>query len=774
MQISRLKNSLVWKLTVWFLLLSLLPLAVMSIFVRQTVSDTFDELAADETLSQARLLAHEISTFIDANQVQTILANSGGETRLAFLVGDTGRYTAHSDDDKVGGSVLNDFSAEVAEKLVVGGEGTLIDPATGDLISYVSVTAAFSTAVLIVDAAVVSAPMHRIERTAFFQLAVSLALIVAAGSVAIWFVFKPIQRLTKAAEEVGAGNLDVRIDPSGMEGELEVLTLAFNQMTGQLQEAHDDLDQRVEERTEELRRIQEAERRLAEETTLLSQVGQIVSSTLDIDEVYERFAAQMKKLVDFDRLAINIVDQDAGVFVFRYASGLVQPGRQVPDVVALPNTQTEHVIATGQALIRGDIVSDRQFARDSLSVELGFRSTIMVPLFHKGRILGTLSLRSLRVNAYGSREQSILERLSDYIAPAIENSELYFQKTKAEEALRDSEERFRALFEDSRDPIFISHIGKIIAANQAAMEAFGFSQEEAIGSDVGERFVEPADRERFRQEIDLIGYVIDFEVKLRRHDGTVLDCLLTASSRHASNGVASGEIQGIVRDISDRKIAEEMQLQQTRELAVLEERNRMAREIHDTLAQGFTGIVLQLEAGEQAMDTSPAEVIDHLQRAKNLARESLQEARRTVWDLLPRALEGFSLEEALQEEVSRFDSEGHEKASFRLSGNARELSSDVRTALLRTCQESLTNIKKHAGATEVSVTLTYRPDSVDLDVRDNGNGFDADGPVGTTGNGGFGLIGMEQRARILGGSLSVSSHRGKGTHVAVTIPRAES
>ena len=182
MQISRLKNSLVWKLTVWFLLLSLLPLAVMSIFVRQTVSDTFDELAADETLSQARLLAHEISTSIDANQVQTILANSGGETRLAFLVGDTGRYTAHSDDDKVGGSVLNDFSAEVAEKLVVGGEGTLIDPATGDLISYVSVTAAFSTAVLIVDAAVVSAPMHRIERTAFFQLAVIIRRHVAPES----------------------------------------------------------------------------------------------------------------------------------------------------------------------------------------------------------------------------------------------------------------------------------------------------------------------------------------------------------------------------------------------------------------------------------------------------------------------------------------------------------------------------------------------------------------------------------------------------------------
>ena len=434
------------------------------------------------------------------------------------------------------------------------------------------------------DGSVVSAPLRRIERSAFFQLAVSLALIVAAGSAAIWFVFKPIQRLTKAAEEGGAGNLDVQIDPSDMEGELEVLTLAFNRMTKQLHGAYDELEQRVEERTEELRRIQEAERRLAEESALLNQVGQIVSSTLDIDEVYERFAAQMKKLVDFDRLAINIIDHEAGVFVFRYASGLVQPGRQVPDVVALQNTQTQHVIDTGKPLIRTDIVEDPQYARDELSIKLGFRSSLMVPLFHKGRILGTLSLRSRRVNAYGSREQAILERLSDYIAPAMENAELYSQRTKAAEALRESEERYRSLFEESGDPIFISSQGIILDANQAALDEFGFSREEAIGSNVEDRFVDPEDRTRFRMEMDRTGFVTEFEAQLRKKDGAVMDCLLTASRRHSSDSAAQGEVQGIVHDITERKRAEEILVQQARELAVLEERNRMAREIHDTLA----------------------------------------------------------------------------------------------------------------------------------------------------------------------------------------------
>ena len=212
--------------------------------------------------------------------------------------------------------------------------------------------------------------------------------------------------------------------------------------------------------------------------------------------------------------------------------------------------------------------------------------------------------------------------------------------------------------------------------------------------------------------------------------------------------------------------------QQTRELVVLEERNRLAREIHDTLAQGFTGIVLQLEAAEQALEESPAEVPDHLSRAKNLARESLQEARRSVWDLLPRALEQLTLDAALQGEVLRFAAEGGGEASFSLSGEQRELPSNVQAALLRICQESLTNVRRHAEATEVKVSLTFSPKAVCLSVQDNGIGFDFQ-KVKTLGrNRGFGLTGMEQRVRLLEGGLAVKSRKGEGTLVEVRIPTA--
>ena len=336
------------------------------------------------------------------------------------------------------------------------------------------------------------------------------------------------------------------------------------------------------------------------------------------------------------------------------------------------------------------------------------------------------------------------------------------------EELGASEERYRTLFEDSSDAIFISKQGEMVAFNRAALDLFGFSLEEALGSNTADRFVGPADQNRFREEIAGLGSVRDFEVKPLKKDGTVMDCLITASRRVA--GDETSEMQGIVRDITERKQAEEAALQQTREVAVLGERNRMAREIHDTMAQGFTGIVLQLEAAEQAMAGSADEAVGHLDRARGLAREGLQEARRSVWGLLPHALEQAPLDTALQVEVQRFEAEGGGTTEFNISGKLRELPPEVQTVLLRICQESLTNIRRHAEASEVSVNLKYQADEVLLSVQDNGIGFDLATVQHEKNAVSFGLIGMRQRAEQLEGQLVVDSTKNKGTLVQLTIP----
>ena len=375
------------------------------------------------------------------------------------------------------------------------------------------------------------------------------------------------------------------------------------------------------------------------------------------------------------------------------------------------------------------------------------------------------------IDVYSGDEIEELATESNLMAGQLKGSYEQLEQRVAErtEELGESEERYRALFENSSDAIFIAKQGKMLAFNQAALDLFGFTQEEAIGSNTADRFVDPADQLRFREEVALRGPVRDFEVKLLKKDGTVMDCLVTASRRMAGDESDSAEIQGIIRDITERKQAAEAALQQTREVAVLEERNRMAREIHDTMAQGFTGIVLQLEAAEQTMSEGPGETIDHLGRAKGLAREGLQEARRSVWGLLPHALEQMPLDDALEGEIRRFDADGQVKTALTLSGKRRDLPDNVQTVLFRICQESLANVSRHAEATEVKVNLEYNPQDVRLSVQDNGVGFNPD-EVQNGDRRTFGLISMEQRARGLEGSLKIKSGKAQGTVVEVIIP----
>jgi len=206
--------------------------------------------------------------------------------------------------------------------------------------------------------------------------------------------------------------------------------------------------------------------------------------------------------------------------------------------------------------------------------------------------------------------------------------------------------------------------------------------------------------------------------------------------------------------------------QESRGMAVLEERNRMAREIHDTLAQGFTGIVLQLEAAEQALGGDIDQAQQHLNRARVLAKESLNEARRSVWALRPQTLEQLSLSTAIRQEIERFTRDTGIFAELNTTGNTRTLSAEIENALLRIYQESLTNIRKHAQATRVTIEMTFGEKEISVGIHDNGVGFNPASPMENR----FGLISMRERARLLGGTMNIRSEEGNGTFLEVIIP----
>jgi PAS domain S-box-containing protein len=374
------------------------------------------------------------------------------------------------------------------------------------------------------------------------------------------------------------------------------------------------------------------------------------------------------------------------------------------------------------------------------------------------------------------------------------------QRKQVEEELTISEVRYRRLFEAAQDGILLldARTGDIVDANPFLQDLLGYSHQEIVGRklwEIGPFRDVTAARVAFEQLQDE-KYVRYEDLPLQTKDGRKIDVEFV-SNVYAVNG--NDIIQCNIRDITQRKRAEEqlhalhLELEErvaarTAELAqanknlqneivereraearehqvVVEERTRIAREIHDTLAQGLTGIIIQLEAAEDVLLEVPEVARHHVLRARSLARESLAEARRSVWALRPLALGTDDLGYAFLHLVHKLAEGVKIPIRFILQGVLHSLSQDLEHHLLRIGQEALTNALRHAQASEIVVTLTCGEDFIELVVEDDGEGFNHD-----LESQGMGLQGMQERADSLGGALTINSPPGEGTRVGVRVP----
>lgn len=204
---------------------------------------------------------------------------------------------------------------------------------------------------------------------------------------------------------------------------------------------------------------------------------------------------------------------------------------------------------------------------------------------------------------------------------------------------------------------------------------------------------------------------------------------------------------------------------QSRQAAVMAERNRLARDIHDTLAQGFTGVVVQLEAAKGAVTRQDnAEIAKRIEQADGLARSSLAEARRSVRALRPRSLRDGTLCMALEDMFKRISNGLDLNAEFQVEGEQRAIPEEWEEGLLRIAQESLTNTIKHAQARRFRARLSFAPAVVQLQMTDDGRGFDPHGEYD-----GFGLVGMRERAEQMGGDFVLRSKPGQGAEILITL-----
>lgn len=261
----------------------------------------------------------------------------------------------------------------------------------------------------------------------------------------------------------------------------------------------------------------------------------------------------------------------------------------------------------------------------------------------------------------------------------------------------------------------------------------------------------------------------------RGEQGSIAWANVVAVTLFVGTGLlAVGYFETIVRRSKERQqLIEELRRTQAdlaeveRQAGILDERHRLARDIHDTLTQGFASIVMLLEAAGASLGAShPAR--RHVDRALQTARDNLAESRRLVWAMRPAVLAEASVPEALERLAGQLSEETGIRANTVITGMTRPLDLAQETALLRIAQESLANVRKHAQATEVTLTLSYMEDLVVLDIQDDGIGFvaSAEREAGA----GVGLNTMRERAEPLGGTVSIESAPGEGTTVVIQIP----
>lgn len=317
-----------------------------------------------------------------------------------------------------------------------------------------------------------------------------------------------------------------------------------------------------------LRKSEESARRLAEENAVMAEIGRIVSSSLDIQQIYHLFVSELRRLVNFDRVAINIINPDQYNFIIPYVWGPKVSQRNEGDVISLAGTASEEIFKTGQSILvneqnRKEVV--QKFPGLLPIFNAGLISVMMTPLIYQNKVIGVLNVQTAKPNAYTENELKLVERVASQIAGAIANSLLFKEHEKAEEALRESEEKYRNLFSYSLDAVYLStKEGKFIDFNQATVDLLGYSREELFNLNIRQLYANPDDRPRFQKEIEQKGALKEYEAKFRRKDGTEIDCLLTATLRYDKDRNIVG-YQGIIRDITARK-----RMEKEREILIAE------------------------------------------------------------------------------------------------------------------------------------------------------------------------------------------------------------
>ncbi|MGG6295085.1 AAA family ATPase [Leptolyngbya sp. AN02str] len=451
-------------------------------------------------------------------------------------------------------------------------------------------------------------------------------------------------------------------------------------------------------------------------------------------QVAERTAELQRSEAKFRAIFEN---SQVGIFRNRLSDGLILNANQrLANLLGFDSP--EEIIGLENSIDYFVNPSDRQQAHELLKRDGELRGYEFQMRKRDGTVFWVLS--SCYLNADDDYVEGVIADISD--------------RKQAEEALQASESKLRTLIEAIPDPLFVlTAEGRFLEIIAQEPNLLWQPFEEMIGKTMHQLGKEQAD--------EFLSYI---QQVLRTQQILTVEYSTFLNGREAwfSARIAPinhDQVIWLTRDITALKQAETA--------SILEERNRMAREIHDTLAQAFTGILAQVGAANQVLTDDVEAAQAHLDLIKELARAGLTEARRSVVALRPQLLEEGSLQSALQRLVTQIRAAANDTTLYyEVKGTAYALSTEVESNLLRIGQEALTNVIKHANADEIRVELIYEHDQFLLRVKDNGQGF---GVGSIPSSEGFGLLGMSERAERIDAQLTIRSQPGQGTEIVVVV-----
>jgi len=375
-----------------------------------------------------------------------------------------------------------------------------------------------------------------------------------------------------------------------------------------------------------------------------------------------------------------------------------------------------------------------------------------------------------------AEERSLFEDIAKDIAFALYKIELEEDRGQAEEALKESETRYRLLFDRANDGMMVHDLeGNIFMANGAMAQLTGYTIDELLKIKLSSIFLAPefdiTMRKIAEQLVDSTKIQTErYDLKLVRKDSKKRIVQIVSSFLPNIGGCPI--IQTIVRDITEQKRAQDNLRAYARQaiLAQEEERKRVARELHDETAQSLVSLGMDINSLVRTKDGISKKTSRHLGELRDRTADILRGVRSISQALRPPVLEELGLLAALQELIDDLINQHGINTQFDVQGTQRRLPVDTELALFRIAQEALSNVWKHAKATECIVNVEFGSEKIVLRIRDNGQGFEsatiADDLVYSRR---LGLIGMRERARLIDGNLTIQSQLGGGTTIILEV-----